>query len=113
MELAQRILTSSFDTYVDYLEKQRGYWNGDWRKRNSETDRRIIRNRCTFETKIRKIDVQKATQRQNRGQFVRTALVGYTNVGKSTIMNMLSNANVFAEDNYLPLWIRLCGKSFR
>ena len=64
-----------------------------------ETDRRIIRQRISLlENKLRDIDRQKSTQRSHRDQFVRVALVGYTNVGKSTIMNMLSNAEVFAEN---------------
>ncbi|MDA3779431.1 MAG: GTPase HflX [Bacteroidales bacterium] len=64
-----------------------------------ETDRRIIRDKITLlKNKLKKIDKQKATQRKNRGKLVRVALVGYTNVGKSTIMNMLSKSDVFAED---------------
>ncbi len=64
-----------------------------------ETDRRIIRDRITrLKNQLKKIDKQKATQRKNRGQMVRVALVGYTNVGKSTIMNMLSKSEVFAEN---------------
>ncbi len=64
-----------------------------------ETDRRIIRDKITrLKTQLKKIDKQMATQRKNRGQMVRVALVGYTNVGKSTIMNMLSKSDVFAEN---------------
>lgn len=64
-----------------------------------ETDRRIIRNKITrLKDKLKTIDKQKTTQRKNRGYLIRVALVGYTNVGKSTIMNMLSKSNVFAED---------------
>ncbi len=64
-----------------------------------ETDRRIIRERIALlKTQLRKIDTQMATQRKNRGKMVRVALVGYTNVGKSTIMNLLSKSDVFAEN---------------
>ncbi len=64
-----------------------------------ETDRRIIRDRISkLKEQLKKIDKQKATQRKNRGQMVRVALVGYTNVGKSTIMNLLSKSDVFAEN---------------
>lgn len=64
-----------------------------------ETDRRIIRDKISLlKTQLAKIDKQKATQRGNRGDLVRVALVGYTNVGKSTLMNLLSKSKVFAED---------------
>ncbi len=64
-----------------------------------ETDRRIIRDKIALlKTQLKKIDVQMATQRKNRGKMVRVALVGYTNVGKSTIMNLLSKSEVFAEN---------------
>lgn len=64
-----------------------------------ETDRRIINDKITLlKRKLKSIDKQSATQRGNRGQLVRVALVGYTNVGKSTIMNMLSKSEVFAEN---------------
>jgi GTP-binding protein HflX len=64
-----------------------------------ETDRRVIRERIAhLKEQLKKIDKQMATQRKNRGQMVRAALVGYTNVGKSTIMNLISKSNVFAED---------------
>jgi GTP-binding protein HflX len=64
-----------------------------------ETDRRIIRDRISLlKTQLKKIDTQMATQRKNRGKMVRVALVGYTNVGKSTIMNLLSKSDVFAEN---------------
>ncbi len=64
-----------------------------------ETDRRIILEKISrLKEQLKKIDKQKATQRQNRGKMVRVALVGYTNVGKSTIMNMLSKSEVFAEN---------------
>ncbi|MBC8321045.1 MAG: GTPase HflX [Bacteroidetes bacterium] len=64
-----------------------------------ETDRRIIRDKISLlKKKLIQIDKQKATQRKNRGQLIRVALVGYTNVGKSTIMTLLSKSEVFAEN---------------
>lgn len=64
-----------------------------------ETDRRIIQKKIALlKEKLKSIDKQMSVQRGNRGQLVRVALVGYTNVGKSTIMNMLSKSDVFAED---------------
>ena len=64
-----------------------------------ETDRRIVRDKIALLKKqLVKIDKQMATQRKNRGKMIRVALVGYTNVGKSTIMNMLSKSAVFAEN---------------
>jgi GTPase len=64
-----------------------------------ETDRRIIRDKISLlKEQLKKIDTQMATQRKNRGKMVRVALVGYTNVGKSTIMNLLSKSDVFAEN---------------
>ncbi|MFP5469956.1 MAG: GTPase HflX [Bacteroidia bacterium] len=64
-----------------------------------ETDRRIIQKKISLlKEKLEKIDMQKSTQRGNRGQLVRVALVGYTNVGKSTLMNVLSKSEVFAEN---------------
>lgn len=64
-----------------------------------EVDRRLIQSKiAALQKKLKAIDKQKAVQRGNRGQLVRVALVGYTNVGKSTIMNMLSKSDVFAEN---------------
>ena len=64
-----------------------------------ETDRRIIQTRIALlKEKLREIDKQMSVQRSNRGQLVRVALVGYTNVGKSTLMNLLSKSEVFAEN---------------
>ena len=64
-----------------------------------ETDRKIIRNKiASLKEKLEEIDMQQSVQRKNRQQLVRVALVGYTNVGKSTIMNMLSKSDVFAEN---------------
>ncbi len=83
-----------------HLERQRGGigMRGPG-EREIETDRRIIRDRISrLKDQLRKIDVQMASQRGNRGNMVRIALVGYTNVGKSTIMNILSKSEVFAEN---------------
>jgi GTP-binding protein HflX len=64
-----------------------------------ETDRRVIRNRIArLKEELGRIDKQMAIQRSNRGELVRVALVGYTNVGKSTIMNLISKSDVFAEN---------------
>ena len=64
-----------------------------------ETDRRIIRDKISkLKERLKKIDQQNSTQRKNRGQMIRVSLVGYTNVGKSTIMNLLSKSDVFAEN---------------
>jgi GTP-binding protein HflX len=64
-----------------------------------ETDRRIVRDKISLLRKrLSEIDKQAATQRKDRGEFIRVALVGYTNVGKSTIMNLLSKSEVFAEN---------------
>ncbi len=83
-----------------HLERQKGGigLKGPGEK-EIETDRRIVRDKIALlKKKLQQIDKQKATQRSNRGSLVRVALVGYTNVGKSTIMNMLSKTDVFAED---------------
>jgi GTPase len=64
-----------------------------------ETDRRVIRTKISrLKEQLKKIDKQMVTQRKNRGKMVRVSLIGYTNVGKSTIMNMLSKSDVFAEN---------------
>ena len=64
-----------------------------------EMDQRIIKHRITLlKQRLAEIDQQKSTQRKNRGRLIRVALVGYTNVGKSTIMNLLSKSDVFAEN---------------
>jgi GTPase len=64
-----------------------------------ETDRRIVRDKISLLRKrLAEIDKQSFTQRKDRGEFIRVALVGYTNVGKSTIMNLLSKSDVFAEN---------------
>jgi GTP-binding protein HflX len=83
-----------------HLERQKGGigLKGPGEK-EIETDRRIVRNKISLlKEKLRLIDKQKTTQRSNRGSLVRVSLVGYTNVGKSTIMNLLSKSEVFAED---------------
>jgi len=83
-----------------HLERQKGGigLKGPGEK-EIETDRRIVRDKIALlKEKLNEIDKQKATQRSNRGSLVRVALVGYTNVGKSTIMNLLSKSEVFAED---------------
>ena len=84
-----------------HLERQRGGTGtrGGAGEREIETDRRIIRNRIAkLKEDLKKIDRQMAVQRSNRGQLVRVALVGYTNVGKSTLMNLLSKSEGFAEN---------------
>lgn len=87
-----------------HLERQSGGGSGGFRMRGPgetqlETDRRIILEKIAkLKTDLREIDRQKSTQRQNRGRLVRVALVGYTNVGKSTLMNLLSKSEVFAEN---------------
>ena len=64
-----------------------------------ETDRRIILDKISrLKAELKQIDKQKEMQRKNRGKMVRVALVGYTNVGKSTLMNLLSKSEVFAEN---------------
>lgn len=83
-----------------HLERQKGGigLRGPGEK-EIETDRRIIRDKITsLKERLKEIDMQKTVQRKNRGQLVRVALVGYTNVGKSTIMNLLSKSDVFAEN---------------
>ncbi|MBN2891796.1 MAG: GTPase HflX [Bacteroidales bacterium] len=83
-----------------HLERQRGGigLRGPGEK-EIETDRRVIRDRIAkLKTDLQKIDKQMLTQRKNRGKLVRVALIGYTNVGKSTLMNILSKADVFAEN---------------
>src|SRR5438309_3687435 len=64
-----------------------------------ETDRRIVRDKITLlRKKLKELDKQAHTQRKERGELIRVSLVGYTNVGKSTIMNLLSKSDVFAEN---------------
>jgi len=83
-----------------HLEKQRGGigMRGPGEK-EIETDRRIIRDKIALlKEKLKDIDKQKITQRSGREKLVRVALIGYTNVGKSTLMNLLSKSDVFAEN---------------
>ena len=84
-----------------HLERQRGGvgTRGGMGETQIEVDRRIVRERISkLKEDLKQIDRQMATQRSNRGQLVRLALVGYTNVGKSTLMNVLSKSEVFAEN---------------
>ena len=113
---AQRAQTSYARTQVELAQYQyllprlTGMWTHLERQRGGigmrgpgeteiETDRRIIRDKIALlKKKLKAIDKQMATQRGNRGKLVRAALVGYTNVGKSTLMNVLSKSEVFAEN---------------
>ncbi|MBR4234172.1 MAG: GTPase HflX [Bacteroidales bacterium] len=84
-----------------HLERQRGGMGtrGGMGETQIEVDRRIVKQRITkLKEDLRKVDRQMATQRSNRGSLVRLALVGYTNVGKSTLMNLLAKSDVFAEN---------------
>lgn len=84
-----------------HLERQRGGTGtrGGAGEKEIETDRRIVRDKiAALKERLKEIDKQMATQRKNRGEMVRVALVGYTNVGKSTIMNLISKSEVFAEN---------------
>lgn len=113
---AQRAQTSYARTQVELaqyeylLPRLTGLWTHLERQRGGigmrgpgeteiETDRRIVRDRIALlKKKLKKIDRQMETQRGNRGALVRVALVGYTNVGKSTLMNVVSKSEVFAEN---------------
>lgn len=101
VELAQyQYLLPRLTRMWTHLERQRGGigLRGPG-ETEIETDRRIIRDKIArLKAQLEKIDKQKATQRKNRGKMVRVALVGYTNVGKSTLMNLLSKSDVFAEN---------------
>lgn len=84
-----------------HLERQRGGigMRGGMGESQIEIDRRIVRERIArLKEQLKKVDKQMATQRGNRGQLVRLSLVGYTNVGKSTLMNLLAKSEVFAEN---------------
>lgn len=84
-----------------HLERQRGGMGtrGGMGETQIEVDRRIVKERITrLKEQLRKVDKQMATQRGNRGSLVRISLVGYTNVGKSTLMNLLAKSDVFAEN---------------
>ncbi|MCP3929414.1 MAG: GTPase HflX [Bacteroidetes bacterium] len=113
---AKRAKSSQAKTQVELAQMQyllprlRGLWTHLERQRGGigmrgpgekeiETDRRIVRDKITLlKKKLEKIDQQNITQRKKRGQLIRVALVGYTNVGKSTLMNLLSKSEVFAEN---------------
>ena len=84
-----------------HLERQRGGMGtrGGMGETQIEIDRRIVKERINrLKDQLKKVDRQMATQRSNRGQMVRLSLVGYTNVGKSTLMNLLAKSDVFAEN---------------
>ena len=84
-----------------HLERQRGGTGtrGGAGEKEIETDRRIVRQKISLlKDQLKQIDKQMATQRKNRAELIRVALVGYTNVGKSTLMNHLSKSDVFAEN---------------
>lgn len=113
---AQRATTSYAVTQVELAQYQyllprlTGMWTHLERQKGGiglrgpgeteiETDRRIVRDKIALlRTKLKEIDKQMAVQRKNRGKMVRVALVGYTNVGKSTLMNVISKSDVFAEN---------------
>ena len=101
VELAQyQYLLPRLTRMWTHLERQRGGigLRGPG-ETEIETDRRIIRDRIALlKKKLEKIDKQKSTQRGNRGAMVQVALVGYTNAGKSTVMNLISKSDVFAEN---------------
>jgi len=101
VELAQyQYLLPRLTRMWTHLERQRGGigLRGPG-ETEIETDRRIIRDRIArLKEELKKIDKQKSVQRKNRGKLVRVALVGYTNAGKSTIMNLISKSEVFAEN---------------
>lgn len=101
VELAQyQYLLPRLTRMWTHLERQRGGigMRGPG-ETQIETDRRIILDKIArLKEQLIKIDKQKSTQRKNRGKLVRVALVGYTNVGKSTIMNMMAKSEVFAEN---------------
>lgn len=113
---AARAQTAQAKTQVELAQMQyllprlRGLWTHLERQRGGigmrgpgekeiETDRRIVRDKIArLKLELGRIDRQNVTQRKNRGEMVRVALVGYTNVGKSTLMNLLSKSEVFAEN---------------
>jgi len=101
VELAQyEYLLPRLTRMWTHLERQRGGigMRGPG-ETEIETDRRIVRDKISLlKSKLLKVDKQMATQRKNRGALVRVALVGYTNVGKSTMMNLLAKSEVFAEN---------------
>ncbi len=102
VELAQyKYMLPRLKRLWTHLERQRGGAVGlrGPGETQLEMDRRIILNRMSLlKTQLQDIDRQKSTQRKNRGRMIRVALVGYTNVGKSTLMNLLAKSEVFAEN---------------
>jgi len=101
VELAQcQYLLPRLTRFWSHLERQQGGVGSRGPGESQiETDRRIVLDRISFlKENLEKIDRQLSVQRRNRGKMVRVALVGYTNVGKSTIMNMISKSDVFAEN---------------
>ena len=102
VELAQyKYMLPRLTRLWTHLERQRGGSVGlrGPGETQLEMDQRIIRNRLSLlKERLKEIDTQKSTQRKNRGRLIRVALVGYTNVGKSTLMNLLSKSEVFAEN---------------
>jgi GTP-binding protein HflX len=102
VELAQyKYMLPRLTRLWTHLERQRGGSVGlrGPGETQLEMDQRIIRNRMALlKQRLADIDTQKRTQRQGRGRLIRVALVGYTNVGKSTLMNLLSKSDVFAEN---------------
>jgi len=113
---AERAQTAQAKTQVELAQMQyllprlRGLWTHLERQRGGigmrgpgemeiETDRRIVRDKIALlKKRLEKIDQQAQTQRKSRGELIRVSLVGYTNVGKSTLMNLLSKSDVFAEN---------------
>lgn len=102
VELAQyKYMLPRLTRLWTHLERQRGGSVGlrGPGETQLEMDRRIIRGRISLlKERLKEIDTQKTTQRKNRGRLIRVALVGYTNVGKSTLMNLLAKSEVFAEN---------------
>ena len=100
----QKMVKKGEQDLIPVLDVEEKGIQGRWKGRGPgeteiETDRRIIRDKITrLKEQLEKIDKQMVTQRKNRGKLVRVALVGYTNVGKSTLMNLLSKSEVFAEN---------------
>ena len=102
VELAQyKYMLPRLTRLWTHLERQRGGSVGlrGPGETQLEMDQRIIRGRMALlKERLKEIDTQKSTQRKNRGRLIRVALVGYTNVGKSTLMNLLAKSDVFAEN---------------
>jgi GTP-binding protein HflX len=101
VELAQlQYMLPRLTRMWDHLDRQKGgIGMRGTGETQIETDRRIVKDKITrLQEKLKKIDKQKTVQRGNRGKMIRVALVGYTNVGKSTTMNLLSKSDIFAEN---------------